>query len=249
MKLRKLFAYATLGLSIIGCSAATKRVHGEINGRLGFEPVIYNVNLGEALQTVPFNYEAPENGSSRTNLAIAWDLAPRGGLEFLLTNNDFGLNIGVDGRLSLTSLGHHAYRCANFDTTREPIVGESYSFTQLSPYYVDAMPFVGVYKKVDKESSLFVEIQAPYSGFQYLSGRDTYGKWVEYRSDKWNGFGIGARLGLRGHDTYIGGDEKPVFSIGIGYERYEPEFLGERTSIDAYTIFLNINGRLMQFSL
>ncbi len=84
--------------------------------------------------------------------------------------------------------------------------------------------------EVERNKRVFLsgEIGAPYGGFMFRSGRDTYGKWETYQRDKWIGFGLNTRLGI-GYE-----DEKMSGSGSFLYENYAPKFLGERANINAY---------------
>ena len=209
-------------------------IYATLQPRVGLDMAILDIGLNKKIQTVPFDFENPDLGNSHTSLDLGFDLALRGGFEAAIGTENVRAKSGLDLRLNFTSLGESGYRATlNYDVTREPIPGESYSFTQLTPYYITPIPFLGFEYKFREGLKLDIEGGAAYSGFRLRTGRDTYGEWRTYRAQTWHGFGACIKVG------FILSDE---FFVGINYEHYEPEFFGESSQIDAYALSMDYRG-------
>ena len=73
----------------------------EFKGRGGLDVLFYDFDIDRKIQTVPFDFNRPNEGSNTTNLNSGFDVAPRLGIEVSSGTKNFRAKIGVDERLNI----------------------------------------------------------------------------------------------------------------------------------------------------
>ena len=187
-------------------------------------------NLNKEFQRVPYDFNEPEGGGMQNDIDYAISPAIRLGVEGSLGTDAFRVKTGIDSSLNLFGFTDNAYRSPNSRVQREPIVGESYSFTQFTPHPYIFTPFVGIEGNVDDSLIVGVEVGPAITGFTLRVGRDTYSQWRTYRKDSDNTVGLNTRLFVNFHKPNSR-DLIPETIFSLGYEYYEPELGGTRAQI------------------
>ncbi len=218
-------------LAIAGCTSS-------YNSRADVDVIYYDIDLGRKLQTTPVHPDDVPflSGETEADPDSGGDMGIRGGLEGKLGNKKVKLKAGVDIRFNLNSLSENDYRQGMYETEQQesdprPEDTGSHVFTQLTPDYFSCIPFVGIEGNINKDFVLGLELGFPYSGFKFRSGHDRYSDWDAVKKDKWRGFGTRIAGNL---DYKIGVNSS--MNLSVGWERYKPEFLGNKTKINGYML-------------
>jgi hypothetical protein len=217
-----------LGALAAGCS---------YNGRTGLEFSGYKCNLSKKIQTTAVHPDDRDFLSGKTTAKIdeGRDISPILGLESKLKKGKVRWKAGADLRLFSGSSSDGEYKKGMYahkqqESDNRPDESGSMVYSQLTSKPVGFRPFVGV--EIGEGWKFGLEAGLAYQGFRFESGHDRYSKWSAVREDEWSGFGPSI-VGYGGFE-----EGRHSFVMSAGYERFEPEFCGEKNKIEKTTFGL-----------
>lgn len=201
--------------------------------RTGIEAVVYHADIPSNIQTNPSQFDSSVSTTTEIENRYYPDLRPYIGLQCNFNSQPTRFWVAADVAVSYLAL-HDGYRQGIFDTKGEPVGGESYGFSQLSigPLFI---PMVGMTHK-GEEVTLIVDVGAPYTTFDFRSGNDSYSDFHTRRKDSDSLVGVKADISV-----LFEKDEFMLYGFKIGYERYEPEFLGEESVVEGLSLSILIS--------
>ncbi len=234
-----LFVFVAAGMFFSGCamnSSAEKEpkegVFLAAETRFVIEPVRYKADLGKKIATTPVHLSDSMflSGETTTEPGRETTCAPSLGLFGSIGSKNLRIVGGVSGRWN--TLHHEDGYREGFHSTRQqvsdirPPSNGSFVFTQLVPGAFTFIPSVGLEGKIREDITMRATVGFPYMEWTARSGHDRWGSWETVQRDSWKGFGT-RYTGTLGWEL---NDSDKIF-IGVFWEKYRPEFAGERAKI------------------
>ncbi|MFC1721554.1 hypothetical protein ACFL0Z_01425 [Patescibacteria group bacterium] len=238
--MKKILCLALLLLAAAGCSIYQKGIPlGEhTNGTLSvegvFDVVQYDIELGDKIQTTDVHPADSGflSGETTAELSSPIDGGVRFGLHYLQEYKQMGWKLGLDLRANPWGAGT-GYRAGMYEVeqqssdTRPPGSG-SFVYTQLRPRYITPIPFAGLQWR-GSHFQMEIDVGSPYGDFTVESGHDRWGKWEPVQSESWSGWG----QWYQGRIGYVTNSDR-AYLLGVYFEKYGAEFLGEPGDISCW---------------